>query len=495
MINPDIPGQMSEEELAFIARLAKRVPVGGRVLELGSLFGRSSWTWAKNVDQTATIFCVDPWKNESWIAALEKQYGTIYSIDTFHKNTAEFTNIVALPGYSPNDLTDWNLPLDVYFDDSVHTNPTFRENLDFWISHVKPGGILCGHDYSPQFPDIVSEVQALVVRLGARFEVVGSLWMIELPMEYRHDSGVAGPSNAPLITCPIVLKEAPSLSSRVGSMMKSEELQLLFTLASDHYLGSGEIIDIGPFLGSSTIMLAKGLAANPRKISKIRRIFSFDRFLYEPYVGFDLYINKNHLPTSSFFGRYLENIIDYIENIYLSPGDILNFNWNKAPVELLFIDAAKNWSLNNHIVQQFFGALISNHSIVLQQDYFYYGCPWIIITMEQFSPWLQFVGSEPGATAYFQSRATLPQILVRTPVNVACNLARQSALLDRAIERHSGNQRLIMELARIFYHSNFGNKGEAAVDVARISRLDAEDDKWLEPFQWNLLQMSHHVRE
>ena len=356
-----------------------------------------------------------------------------FGLDTFHRHTADCVNIVALPGYSPTDLTDWNLPLDIYFDDSVHTNPVFRQNLEFWLQHVKPNGILCGHDHSSQFPDIVNEVTALAQRIGASVEVVGAIWKIELPPAWRRDnkSAVEIP-RAPFVQTPLAISAAPPLPSHIGTMMKPEELNLLYGLARHHYQGHGEIIDFGPFLGSSTFMLVEGLRANSRLYGSGRRIFSFDRFVYEPYKGFDIFLNEKDLPTRSFFQNYLVNLKEQIANVYCSPGDLLTFSWNQHPIEILFVDLAKSVELNNHLIRQFFGALIPQHSIVVQQDYFYYGCPWIAIAMEHFADWLDYVGCAMGATAYFQARAKIPQILVRTPIDVANNPARQIRLLERA---------------------------------------------------------------
>ena len=487
--NLSLPGQMSEEELIFIERLASGVPPKGRIVELGSLFGRSSWAWAKSADPSVTVYCVDPWKRENWIGELERKFGVAFGVETFHRHTADCTNIVALPGYSPDDLGDWNLPLDIYFDDSVHNNPVFRQNLDFWVQHVKPGGIMCGHDYRPEFPDIVSEVNLLAERMGARVEVVGSLWMIELPANgHRHPGHSGEPPLPMLVSAPpaIDVKDVPALPSHLASMMKQEELSLLYAMTKHHYRGTGEIIDLGPFLGSSTFMLVEGLLANPVSKRRMSRVFSFDRFIYEPHKGFDVFLKAKDLPTLSFFPHFVANLGHRFQHVYCSPGDLTQLAWNQNPIEILFIDAAKTSSLSDHIVRQFFGALEQQHAVVIQQDYFYYGCPWLIITMEHFADWLSYVGSAPGATAYFQSRAKIPGILLRTPVNVALNPARQELLLERAAERHLGsNRKTIVDLARAYYLLSTGERDRATAMVDSL-KVTACTDEWSPHSVWNV---------
>ncbi|MGD9616041.1 MAG: class I SAM-dependent methyltransferase [Alphaproteobacteria bacterium] len=487
--NTSIPGQVNQEELAFIERLAAAVPPGGRVLELGSLFGRSSWAWAKSVDPSVTVYCVDPWKREIWIEKLEQEFGVPFGIDTFHRHTADCINIVALPGYSPIDFEDWNLPLDIYFDDSVHTNPVFRQNLEFWAGHIKPGGVLCGHDYGRDFPDIISEVNALAERLGVTVNVVGAIWMIELPAD--RPCGTEGLVESPdpyLKSLPLSVndEDVPPLPSHIGSMMKREELGLLYALAKHHYRGSGEVIDLGPFLGSSTFMLVEGLEANPISRHRPLRVFSFDRFIYEPEKGYDPFLKSTDLPTFSFFPHYMANLGERFRKIFCSPGDLMELRWNQNPVEILFIDAAKTPTLNNHIIQQFFGALQEGHSVVVQQDYFYYGCPWIIAAMEHFADWIAYVGSAPGATAYFQSRAKIPRILIRTPLEIANNPARQVQLLERAAERQEGsNRKIIVDLARAYHLSQNGDHGCASAIVQSINAV-AQPDEWRQATEWNL---------
>jgi len=487
-INTRIPGQMTEEELASLARLAATVPTGGRILELGSLFGLSSWTWAQNASTSVTVYCVDPWQRAPWIEALERKFNVTFGLETFQRHTADCPNIVALPGYSPMDLGDWNLPLDIYFDDSVHTNPIFRQNLRFWLRHVKPGGILCGHDYGPAFPDIVAEVQELAGELGTSPEVVGTFWVIHLPQDYSHpDGSTSEPKPAPLAGAPLPLGTAPPLPDNVGTMMKQQELDLLFTLARDWYQGLGAIIDLGPFLGSSTLALAEGLTANAREFERFRRIFSFDRFWYEPNVGFDAFINKAHLSTESFFSHYLHNIWHYIDMVYCSPGDLMNFTWNQNQdrVELLFIDAAQSWDLNDHIVKQFFGALIPGTSIVVQQDYYFYMCPWVIQTMEHFAPWLEYVGEAPGASAYFQSKAAIPSIVLRTPVNTACSPVRRNQLMEEASGKRQGNLRSILELARATHLAFTDHRDLGQVIFNHEETLTPQKDGWTTALRWN----------
>jgi predicted O-methyltransferase YrrM len=171
-----IPGRMHIKELERLAILARRVPPNGCIVELGSLFGLSSWTLAKNAHPSVTVYCVDAWVREPWMLPDEEQAGQTVSVETFRKNVAGLGNIVPLQGYSPRDFVGWQRTIDLLFDDCVHTNPVLHQNLQFWTRFVRQGGVICGHDYSEEFPEVKAEADALAGRLGARVQVVETLW-------------------------------------------------------------------------------------------------------------------------------------------------------------------------------------------------------------------------------------------------------------------------------------------------------------------------------
>ncbi|MEO1147902.1 MAG: class I SAM-dependent methyltransferase, partial [Cyanobacteria bacterium J06638_22] len=182
----DIPGQVSEFELRAIELVASLVPQDGCIVEVGSLFGRSSWAWAKSVDPSVTVYCVDPWRKNAGIRPMEERFGITYGIEEFRKNTADCDNIEPLQGYSPHDFADWHQPIDLYYDDAVHQDPGFSDNLEFWASHLKPHGILCGDDFRPRFPDICNGVQKYAEKLERELITVDFFWCL-LPGDQEDD--------------------------------------------------------------------------------------------------------------------------------------------------------------------------------------------------------------------------------------------------------------------------------------------------------------------
>lgn len=187
-LNRSIPGELRDAELARIMELAAAVPKGGVVVEIGSLYGLSSWHLAKACAPGVTVFCVDPWQREQWVIDIvEKPLNAPpFCRAAFESYTADCDNIVMIEGYSPQIARGWNLPVDLYFEDAVHTNPTLATNLAFWSERVKPGGVIAGHDYAKYWPEVMEEVDGLAKRVGSKLTVVDTVWSLRKPSSFRN---------------------------------------------------------------------------------------------------------------------------------------------------------------------------------------------------------------------------------------------------------------------------------------------------------------------
>lgn len=489
-IEENIPGQTTKKELVCIAELAEALPENSTIIELGSLFGKSSVHWAKNASDSVTIYCVDPWKKEHWIQRLEKKFNTTFSIEAFWENIGDSSNVIAIQAYSPQDFTDWNIPIDIYFDDSVHTNPIFRENLYFWLERMKPGSIMCGNAYSPDFPDLVEEVNQLADKFSVTLEVVDKIWIIRLPEDYNSPIYLESIKKS---THPdFEIDTHPAEIDSIPSMMKIQELSLLYSLAKNYFSDQGEIVDLGPFLGSSTACFAEGLLDNQRNIRKsYKRIYSYDLFCYETFVGFDWLLNSQNLPTGSFFMNYLNNIKKYTDLglVNITPGDLCKYKWNSNPIEILFIDASKSISLNDHIVKHFFPSLFPD-SIIVQQDYYYYGCPWVYLSMELFKPWVYYLGEAPGDTAYFIVRKKIPKVITNNPLFQMINPARAIYYFKQLLNQHNNYSYMQQMLLIKFCHylSSDNNNQELINEIKNLlsnpKKLD-QSNLWAKVYKWN----------
>ena len=187
ILEPDIPGQIGWEGLIGLARLATQVPEHGVIVETGSLFGRSSFIWSKNSHPSTEIFCIDPWVREDWIVEIVEKPQPLaipFSIEAHEHYTSDCGNITRIQGYSPDVVADtWDRQIDLYFDDSDHNQPVLGRNFDYWIDWVKPGGIVCGDEFSPEFPEVLAEIEAMANLWSTEVESQGLVWWMHKPID------------------------------------------------------------------------------------------------------------------------------------------------------------------------------------------------------------------------------------------------------------------------------------------------------------------------
>lgn len=59
--------------------------------------------------------------------------------------------------------------IDIFFLDAEHANPSDLLNIEYFLPLIKPGGLLCGHDYGDaRYPDIMINIKMLEERLNQK---------------------------------------------------------------------------------------------------------------------------------------------------------------------------------------------------------------------------------------------------------------------------------------------------------------------------------------
>lgn len=164
------------------------------------------------------------------------------------------------------------------------------------------------------------------------------------------------------------------------------------------YSGEGEIVDLGCWLGSTTIPLVKGLLKNPAFAESNRKVYAYDLF-----VWFD-WMNSSAVGTSlagkyregdNFVKEFKQRTKEFAQYIEICEGDLKQIGWTGENIEFLLIDAMKNWDLANAIVSDFYPSLVPNESIILHQDYAHFFTPWIHLLQWNFLENFEFVGEVP----------------------------------------------------------------------------------------------------
>ena len=236
-------------------------------------------------------------------------------------------------------------------------------------------------------------------------------------------------------------------------MLGHEERVMLYYLARTVYQGQGTIIDAGAFAGSSAFCFASGLSQSPFRASPFARVHSYDVFeAIDQYVADAITANFKPLRLG---GRYLDvfefQTGKYKELITVHPGDFMGYGPPPGPIEILFIDVAKTLDLNRHLVSEFFPRLTPGLSLVIQQDYYHAWHPYMQVTMEILSDYLEVVDSLiANQSRLYRYVAPIPDRLIRELSEYAYSGDFLTETLDRAIAKNTGISRSMLEVTRVW---------------------------------------------
>ncbi len=185
LVNEEIPRTMTMEGLIFLGKLARHVPENGIIVEVGPLYGSSTWVLAKNAHPSVKVYSIDTWEPAEWIDEVAKKkfpHARKFGREAFEYYVRDCDNVVPIQGWSPDVVREtWDKPIDLFFDDASHGNPGFINNLTFFEPFVKPGCVLCGDDYASGCPDIVHEIDKLAAGWGQQVTILGRVWALRKP--------------------------------------------------------------------------------------------------------------------------------------------------------------------------------------------------------------------------------------------------------------------------------------------------------------------------
>jgi hypothetical protein len=202
--------------------------------------------------------------------------------------------------------------------------------------------------------------------------------------------------------------EIPRDILKIPSMMSDRERDFLYNVVRRYYTGAGRIVDAGIFLGGSTNCFAAAIRQNGRHMAIIKKwprpILSLERGVVSntmPAFFARHGIGLAYKPGDSFADLLDEYVAPSKDLVELRVGDILESGEINDRIEILFLDVLKNASIAAYAVRQYFPKLIPGRSIVIQQDYFFEGLPFIKTYQEFFARQFEYVG-EVGSSAVFR---------------------------------------------------------------------------------------------
>ena len=148
------------------------------IVEIGSYTGQSTMMFA---DEAKLVISVDPYMND-----YDDKDDACHAADIptevyqkFLENTASYKNISHIKMTSDDAIKVLgNLKVDLVYIDGVHTYEQVKKDIKNYRNIIKPGGLLCGHDYCPAFQGVMDAIDEALGKPNLTF--VDNTWLVQL---------------------------------------------------------------------------------------------------------------------------------------------------------------------------------------------------------------------------------------------------------------------------------------------------------------------------
>lgn len=138
-----VPGWETEAEEQMLYRLAQQVPAGGKIVEIGSEYGRSAACFLAAAKQAVMMVSVDLFPEDHPVV------GNLRDVYVSNLQEAGVTDrkLAIVKHDSSTAGREWQFgEIDLLFIDGDHTYEGVKRDIEAWTPHVKLGGYVAFHD-------------------------------------------------------------------------------------------------------------------------------------------------------------------------------------------------------------------------------------------------------------------------------------------------------------------------------------------------------------
>lgn len=150
-----VPGHLGENEARFLGLLAACVPVKGAIVEIGSFRGRSTVMLAKIAAHygLGPIVAIDPHNSPILLDHQADKEASSYPsfLDAIYASGVS-THVKAHVAYSTEIAKSFNDPIRLLWVDGDHSYDGAKKDLEGFLPHVVPLGVVVYHDALNAFP-------------------------------------------------------------------------------------------------------------------------------------------------------------------------------------------------------------------------------------------------------------------------------------------------------------------------------------------------------
>jgi predicted O-methyltransferase YrrM len=123
-------------------------------VELGTFLGASAIPVALAVQRwRGVLTCIDTWSDNIYQAGPPSPWLLVGCARNLV--AAGVSNVRLMPTTTREAARTWSEPIDYLYVDADHHEAAVLADLDAWVPHVRPGGVIAGDDYgNPAFPGV-----------------------------------------------------------------------------------------------------------------------------------------------------------------------------------------------------------------------------------------------------------------------------------------------------------------------------------------------------
>lgn len=156
--------------------IVNRCNNGDWIVEIGCYLGKSTCCLGEVIHRSGkqiNVICIDPWPLH-WTADKRETFEPFAMFWANIRQSGWDPFIFPFRSTSKCASTIIRNDLAAVYIDGDHAYESVKTDILCWLPKVRAGGILAGHDYSTDWPDVIRAVNEL---LGGTFSLMGQSWV------------------------------------------------------------------------------------------------------------------------------------------------------------------------------------------------------------------------------------------------------------------------------------------------------------------------------
>jgi hypothetical protein len=276
------------------------------------------------------------------------------------------------------------------------------------------------------------------------------------------------------------------MPSSVPTMVSDGELTYLRQLTASYWNGQDDILEVGPWLGATTVALASGMAEADNDGGHLHVL---DTFIWRQFMGdraqlelaegesfrpaFEanvalweprIVVHEARLPDDRESDFEFETpVLEYEARLPIFEG-----RWLDRDLAILFIDGAKSWTGLGHLLSETIDRMVPGRSVIVAQDYRYWAAYWVPMGLELVEGLIIQPSPPENSNSFLVSRPEMsPWPRSAYDVDGLELLRSAAARLQRHGDDHGA---AIVRLGEIPYRANQGDVSGAVEAYLRLER-------------------------